>query len=163
MGGNLPPESVATLDRNTQVIEAMERDPEADRAEFMAEFRSDLETFLLREVVDAATSDEGGNFFGGHAMQKETRLRTISGMSKLWDSGEGDRNRVGDGNLSFSGRRLTAHFMIQPKVADEILSDELLVGQDWLARNLVAFPDSLASTRSMAGLRCFRGRYGPTD
>lgn len=33
---------------------AMERDPEAASAEYMAEFRSDLETFLLREVVDAA-------------------------------------------------------------------------------------------------------------
>ena len=36
------------------VDEAMERDPEAASAEYMAEFRSDLETFLLREVVDAA-------------------------------------------------------------------------------------------------------------
>ena len=36
------------------INEAMERDPEAARAEYMAEFRSDLETFLLREVVDAA-------------------------------------------------------------------------------------------------------------
>ena len=36
------------------VTEAMERDPEANRAEYLAEFRSDLETFLLREVVDAA-------------------------------------------------------------------------------------------------------------
>jgi hypothetical protein len=36
------------------VDEAMERDPEAARAEYLAEFRSDLETFLLREVVDAA-------------------------------------------------------------------------------------------------------------
>ncbi len=36
------------------VDEAMERDPEAASAEYLAEFRSDLETFLLREVVDAA-------------------------------------------------------------------------------------------------------------
>jgi hypothetical protein len=36
------------------VNEALERDPEAARAEYLAEFRSDLETFLLREVVDAA-------------------------------------------------------------------------------------------------------------
>jgi len=36
------------------VDEAMERDPEAARAEYMAEFRSDLETFLLREIVDLA-------------------------------------------------------------------------------------------------------------
>ena len=36
------------------IDEAMKRDPEAARAEYMAEFRSDLETFLVREVVDAA-------------------------------------------------------------------------------------------------------------
>jgi hypothetical protein len=36
------------------VDEAMERDPEAASAEYMAQFRSDLEQFLLREVVDAA-------------------------------------------------------------------------------------------------------------
>jgi len=36
------------------VDEALERDPEAARAEYMAEFHSDLETFLFREVVDAA-------------------------------------------------------------------------------------------------------------
>jgi hypothetical protein len=36
------------------IDEAMESDPEAARAEYGAQFRSDLETFLLREVVDAA-------------------------------------------------------------------------------------------------------------
>ena len=36
------------------VDEAMERDPEAASAEYLAQFRSDLETFLLREVVDTA-------------------------------------------------------------------------------------------------------------
>ena len=36
------------------VNEAMERDPATARAEYLAEFRSDLETFLVREVVDAA-------------------------------------------------------------------------------------------------------------
>lgn len=33
---------------------ALARDPEANRAEYLAEFRSDLEAFLLREVVDSA-------------------------------------------------------------------------------------------------------------
>jgi hypothetical protein len=42
-----------TLPRRV-VTEAMDRDPEAARAEYLAEFRSDLEAFLVREVVDAA-------------------------------------------------------------------------------------------------------------
>jgi hypothetical protein len=36
------------------VDDAMDRDPDAARAEYLAEFRSDLEIFLLREVVDTA-------------------------------------------------------------------------------------------------------------
>ena len=36
------------------VKDAMERDPEAARAEYLAQFRSDLEQFILREVVDTA-------------------------------------------------------------------------------------------------------------
>ena len=36
------------------IDEAMERDPAAANAEYMAKFRSDLETFIQREVVDAA-------------------------------------------------------------------------------------------------------------
>ncbi len=36
------------------IDEAIERDPEAASAEYLAQFRSDLETFLLREVVDTA-------------------------------------------------------------------------------------------------------------
>ena len=36
------------------IDEAMERDPEAARAEYLAQFRSDLEQFILREVVDTA-------------------------------------------------------------------------------------------------------------
>lgn len=34
------------------IDQAMERDPDAARAEYMAEFRSDLETFLARETVE---------------------------------------------------------------------------------------------------------------
>lgn len=36
------------------IDQAMERDPAAARAEYLAEFRTDVETFLPREVVDAA-------------------------------------------------------------------------------------------------------------
>ena len=37
------------------VIEAMERDEAAARAEYLAEFRTDVETFISRETVDACT------------------------------------------------------------------------------------------------------------
>lgn len=37
------------------VDEALERDPDAARAEYLAQFRSDIESFLTRETVEAAT------------------------------------------------------------------------------------------------------------
>lgn len=43
-----------TLDKAI-IDEAMEDDPEAARAEWFGQFRSDLESFLTREVVDMAT------------------------------------------------------------------------------------------------------------
>ena len=57
--GSILVAQAATLTMNPSlpervVDEAMERDPDAARAEYKAQFRSDLETFLLREVVDMA-------------------------------------------------------------------------------------------------------------
>jgi hypothetical protein len=31
-------------------------------------------------------SDEGGSFIGGHSMAEENRLRTVAGLSSLWDA-----------------------------------------------------------------------------
>jgi hypothetical protein len=39
------------------VDQAMERDPEAAKAEYLAQFRSDLEQFVQREVVEACVAD----------------------------------------------------------------------------------------------------------
>ena len=46
-----------------------------------------------------------------------------------------------------SGKRLAAHVMIQPEIANEFLSDSALRNQGFLARFLVAQPESLAGTR----------------
>jgi hypothetical protein len=40
--------------RQSVIERAMERDPAAARAEYLAEFRTDIESFVAREVVDAA-------------------------------------------------------------------------------------------------------------
>lgn len=46
-----------TLDPNI-VKEALEADPEAAKAEWLGEFRNDLEAFVTREIVDAAVRPE---------------------------------------------------------------------------------------------------------
>ena len=58
-------------------------------------------------------NDEGGQFLGGYAMSAEKRLGTLTTLSRLWDRGEFDRVRVGDGSGSYYGRRLTGTTLIR--------------------------------------------------
>src|SRR5690606_10945734 len=78
--------------------------------------------------------DDGGEFLAGHAMAAENRMKSAASLSKWWDRGEFDRIRASDGAVKFFGRRLALHLMIQPVVAESVLSDSILCGQGFLAR-----------------------------
>jgi Protein of unknown function (DUF3987) len=91
--------------------------------------------------------DDGAEFLGGHAMNNENRMKSAAGLSRLWDSGEFDRIRAGDGAQKYFGRRLALHLMIQPVIAESVLSDDVLTGQGLLARTLLAWPASTIGTR----------------
>ncbi len=92
--------------------------------------------------------DDAGEFIGGHAMNKDNKMKTASGLSRLWDIGEFDRVRAGDGAHKYFGRRLSLHLMIQPVIAETILADEILTGQGLLARALLVWPTSTIGERS---------------
>ncbi len=98
-------------------------------------------------------SDEGGSFIGGHSMAEENRLRTVAGLSSLWDGAPIKRIRAGDGASVLPGRRLALHLMAQPDAAARMLSDEVLLDQGFLSRLLVASPASTAGTRFQRELR----------
>jgi Protein of unknown function (DUF3987) len=83
-------------------------------------------------------STEGGQFFGGHAMSPDNKLKTAAGLLDLWDGKAIRRVRSGDGASILPGRRLSAHLMAQPDIADILLRDELLNGQGLLSRVLVS-------------------------
>jgi len=87
-------------------------------------------------------SDESGRFFGGYAMSPEQRLKTMAGLSALWDGRLVTRTRVGDGSLILYGRRFCAHFLMQPLVAETILGDPLAHDQGFLSRCLIVAPQS---------------------
>ena len=72
---------------------------------------------IIGEPSIGLVNDEGGQFLGGFAMSAEKRLGTLTTLSRLWDRGEFDRVRVGDGSGSYYGRRLCLHLMVQPAVA----------------------------------------------
>lgn len=91
--------------------------------------------------------DDAGEFIGGHAMNAENRMKSAAGLSRLWDSGEFDRVRAGDGAQKHFGRRLSMHLMIQPVIAETVLSDDILTGQGLLARALLSWPESTIGRR----------------
>jgi hypothetical protein len=91
--------------------------------------------------------DDAGEFLGGHAMNAENRTKSAAGLSRLWDVGEFDRVRAGDGAQKYFGRRLAMHMMIQPVIAESVLSDDILTGQGLLARTLLVWPASTIGHR----------------
>lgn len=92
-------------------------------------------------------SAEGGQFTAGHGMNDDNRLRTAAILSGLWDGNGVVRIRAGDGVTTLSGRRLSAHLMIQPDAAAGFLSDRTLRDQGLLSRVLLAAPVSIAGRR----------------
>jgi hypothetical protein len=87
-------------------------------------------------------SDEGGMFIGGHGMTDESKLRTATTLSKLWDGAAIDRVRGGEGAIVLSGRRVAMHLMVQPNVAAMFLADGMLAEQGLLSRVLATYPES---------------------
>nr|WP_286948637.1 YfjI family protein [Pseudomonas sp. UBA6718] len=108
-----------------------------------------LQKSLLRgHPSQGLFSDEGGQFFGGHATRPENVLKSVAGLSKLWDGAPISRTRANEGeNSARYGCRLSAHLMIQPFIATDVLTNPIMQGQGFLARFLIAWPESLAGTR----------------
>ena len=93
-------------------------------------------------------TDEGGQFLGGHALTEEAELRTIAMLSRLWQGDRIDRVRATDSeHVILYGRRVSMHLLVQPDVATRMLGKPLYRSQGFLARWLIAAPDSLAGTR----------------
>ena len=92
-------------------------------------------------------SDEGASAIGGHALSKDSALRTMAMWCKLWDGSNLTRVRAGDGVSAIYGRRMSMHIQAQPEVMDKLLSDPMANGQGFLARCLVAYPESTIGSR----------------
>ena len=92
-------------------------------------------------------SAEGGQFIGGHGITDEAKLRTVSGLSCLWDGETIKRVRGADGVTILPGRRVEDTLMAQPDVAAVVLGDPLLADQGLLSRCLVTAPESNAGSR----------------
>ena len=103
---------------------------------------------ILRNA--SISTDEAGQFFGGHTMKADTRNQALGGYAKIFDDGYVERTRS-KSNLNGSGRahdvRVTFNLQGQREVLDNALKDPVLRGQGFLPRFILTIPENLAGTR----------------
>ena len=110
-------------------------------------FEGLLKLYQIGRPALGLFSDEAGGFIGGHAMNSDNRLKTIAGLSQLWNGDKVNRIRSGDGATDYPGRRMAMHLMAQPIAARPLMADPQASGQGFLARFLITEPPSLIGTR----------------
>lgn len=95
-------------------------------------------------------SNEAGIVFGAHGMNRESVMRNLALLNKLWDGGRYQSDR-GDDERSrdVRGARLTMGLMIQESTLRAFFdaTKGLARGTGFLARFLPAWPDSTMGTR----------------
>ena len=114
-------------------------------------FEGLLKLYQIGRPALGLFSDEAGGFIGGHAMNSDNRLKTIAGLSQLWNGDKVNRIRSGDGATDYPGRRMAMHLMAQPIAARPLMADPQASGQGFLARFLITEPPSLIGTRLRRG------------
>ncbi|ENW97968.1 hypothetical protein F900_03435 [Acinetobacter modestus] len=140
--------------------------PKADREAFLTENSppNDPSTMFSDGTLEAVaglfidnvlknasiSSDEAGQFFGGHTMKGDTRNQALGSYAKLFDDGSIQRTRS-KSNLNGSGRaydvRLTFNLQGQHEVLSDALKDDVLREQGFLPRFILTVPENLAGTR----------------
>ena len=114
-------------------------------------FQGLVKLFLRGRPSLGLFSDEAGAFVGGHAMNSDNKLATVAGLSNLWDGTPINRTRSEDGASTIRGRRLAIHLMAQPVAALPMMSDPTISQQGFLARFLIAKPQSTIGLRTRRG------------
>lgn len=127
-----------------------------------ASFSKIVSNFIAGDSFASWSTDEGGQFFGGHSMVSDTRIATLGGLVKLFDDGRVERDRA-TANLDGSGfayhRRLSVLLLAQEIAVRQALNDPLLQGQGFLPRFLFASSESLAGTRLLTADDLKRSAY----
>ncbi|WP_366914121.1 YfjI family protein [Marivita sp.] len=127
--------------------------PSADRTVTEPTFEGLTKLFGTGQPSLGLFSDEGGQFFGGHAMNSENRQKSLAALNDLWQGNPIRRTRSGDGHATLYGRRLAAHLMVQPIVAQHLMADQMAVDTGFLSRFLISEPPSAIGTRMQANAR----------
>jgi hypothetical protein len=132
--------------------------PSSDRSCTEPPFEGLTRLFATGQPSLAILSDEGGQFLGGHAMNSDNRMKTLSALNDLWQGNPIRRTRSGDGHASLYGRRLAMHLLVQPTVARSFMADALAADTGFLPRCLICEPPSAIGTRMAASVQADDGR-----
>jgi len=95
-------------------------------------------------------SNEAGIVFGSHGMSKESVMRNLALLNKLWDGGRYQSDRSDEErSRDVKGARLTMALMIQEATLRTFFDQTrgLARGCGFLSRFLVAWPESTMGTR----------------
>ena len=94
-------------------------------------------------------SSEGGIVLGSHGMNAESLTRNLGTMNQLWDGIDLPTDRRSSDAIAVRGARLTVGVQVQAPVLQRFIAgtDGLARGSGFLARFLVAWPDSTQGTR----------------
>lgn len=99
--------------------------------------------------VGGLLSSEAGLVFGGHAMGRDTAMRNMSLLNSLWGAEPITIDRRTSLSYTLRSARLTIGLAVQPETVRAFLdsSKGLARGIGWLARFLIAWPESTQGTR----------------
>ncbi len=113
-----------------------------------------LDKFVNGEITDASWStDDAAQFFNGHTMKGDTAGNALAAITDLYSGGEVNRTRS-QKNAYANPRtkaykvRMTLMLMAQRIILEPALTDDMMNQQGFLARALIACPNSLQGYRT---------------
>ena len=99
------------------------------------------------------STDEGASTFFGHMLNNDRHLAVMGRLNQLWDGGQWDCDRaLQEHNFSLTGRRLSMNISIQPSLLQNLMSNILAVDQGFMARFLIAMPDTRVHERQIVNI-----------
>ncbi|SFU49397.1 Bifunctional DNA primase/polymerase, N-terminal [Nitrosomonas eutropha] len=108
-----------------------------------------LVTELKKWPSGGLVSPEAGTVFGSHSMKGDSIMSTLSKFNKLWDGDSITIDRKTTDSFELNNARLTMSLQVQEETIKTFIdkSEGLAKGTGFLARFLIAWPESTMGTR----------------
>lgn len=142
-----------TVDQEGALRELEHRKPEAPRVPRLIYSDATPEALKWNLAMlwpsGGVVSSEAGIVFGAHGMGKDSVMRNLATLNQLWDGADITTERRTSESFTVKGARLTIALQVQEATLRSFFdrSGELARGSGFLARFLVAWPESTQGFR----------------